>query len=115
MVPAIAHFIWTLPNAHSAIWLGELIVLTSIAVLAGLSLRNAKIRRWEKAAWVLAVLVVISLAPGIWRGEADFRGFEDLYVLSSVILIGSKRNLTIPVVLVGVAWAVTFVHRALFF
>jgi hypothetical protein len=115
MVPAIAHFIWTLPNAHSAIWLGELIVLTSIAVLAGLSLRNAKVRRWEKAAWVLAVLVVISLAPGIWRGEADFRGFEDLYVLSSVILIGSKRNLTIPVVLVGVAWAVTFVHRALFF
>jgi hypothetical protein len=95
--------------------LGELIVLTAIAVLAALSLRSAKVRAWEKVAWVLAVLVVISLAPGIWRGEADFRGFEDLYVLSSVVLVGSRRNLMIPAILVGVAWVVTFVHRVLFF
>jgi hypothetical protein len=115
MFGAIGHFIWTLPNAHSAIWLGELIVLAAIAVLAGLSMRSAKVRSWEKTAWVLAVLVVISLAPGIWRGEADFRGFEDLYVLSSVILLGSRRSLMIPAALVGVAWVVTFVHRALFF
>lgn len=115
MIPAIGHFLWTLPNAHSAIWLGELIVLTTVAVLAALSLRSAKVRAWEKVAWVLAVLVVISLAPGIWRGEADFRGFEDLYVLSSVVLVGSRRNLMIPAILVGVAWVVTFVHRVLFF
>ena len=64
---------------------------------------------------MLALLVVICLAPGIWRGEADFRGFEDLYVLSSLILIGSRRSLVIPAVLVAAAWAVTFVHRVLFF
>lgn len=115
MIPAIFHFLWTLPNPHSAIWLGELVVLAAIAVFAALSLRSAKVRAWEKVAWVLAILVVISLAPGIWRGEADFRGFEDVYVLSSVVLVGSRRNLMIPAILVGVAWVVTFVHRVLAF
>jgi hypothetical protein len=115
MFGAIGHFIWTLPNPHSAIWLGELLVLGALAALSSVSLHRAEIRRWEKVAWVLALLVVICLAPGIWRGEADFRGFEDLYVLSSLILIGSRRSLVIPAVLVGVAWAVTFIHRVLFF
>jgi len=115
MMPAIGHFIVTLPNPHSVIWLGELFVLTFVSVAAGMSLRTSSARPWEKTAWVLAVIVVLSLAPGIWRGEADFRGFEDLYVLSSVVLLGSKRKLTMPVALVAVAWVVTFVHRMLFF
>lgn len=115
MIPAIGHFIWTLPNAHSAIWLGELIVLGFVAVLAGVCFRRSSAREWEKAAWVLAAIVVVCLAPGIWRGEADFRGFEDLYVLSSVILLGSRRNLAVPIALVAVAWLVTFVHRGLYF
>jgi hypothetical protein len=115
MFGAIGHFVWTLPNAHSAIWLGELAVLATIVVLAGLSLRDARVRSWEKLAWGLAVLVVVCLGPGIWRGEADFRGFQDLYVLSGVILVGSRRNLIVPAALVGAAWAVTFVHRTLFF
>ena len=115
MFGAIGHFIWTLPNSHSAIWLGELGVLTIIVVLAGMSLRHAGVRSWEKVAWMLSVAVALCLGPGIWRGEADFRGFQDLYVLSGVILLGSRRNLVFPVALIGVAWAVTFVHRTLFF
>lgn len=115
MSGAIGHFIVTLPNAHSAIWIGELVVLTTIAVLAGIWARRSNVRIWELVAWVFACIVAVSLAPGIWRGEADFRGFEDLYVLSTVILLGSKRDLKVPILLVGVAWAVTFVHRALFF
>jgi hypothetical protein len=115
MFGAIGHFVWTLPNAHSAIWLGELVVLAIIGFIAFLSVRSARVRSWEKAAWLLAALIVVCLAPGIWRGEADFRGFEDLYVLSAVVLLGSKRSLALPVAVVGVAWAVTFVHRVFFF
>jgi hypothetical protein len=115
MSGAIGHFIVTLPNVHSAIWIGELVVLATIAVLAGIWARRSNVRIWELLAWVIACIVAVSLAPGIWRGEADFRGFEDLYVLSTVILLGSKRDLKVPILLVGVAWSVTFVHRALFF
>ena len=80
--------------------------------LAGIWTRRSKMRIWELVAWVIACIVAVSLAPGIWRGEADFRGFEDLYVLSTVILLGSKRDLRVPILLVAVAWGVTFVHRA---
>ncbi|MGO9342017.1 MAG: hypothetical protein ACLP6E_05795 [Acidimicrobiales bacterium] len=115
MFGAIGHFVWTLPNAHSAIWLGELVVLATIVVLAGMSLRDAGVRNWETLAWGFAVLVVLCLGPGIWRGEADFRGFQDLYVLSGVVLLGSRRSLALPAALIAAAWAVTFVHRTLFF
>jgi hypothetical protein len=115
MTGAIGHFIWTLPNAHSALWIGELLVLTAMAVFAGFQIRRSKVRSWEAVAWVIACIVAVSLAPGIWRGEADFRGFEDLYVLSTVILLGSKRDLRVPMALVALAWGVTFVHRGLFF
>jgi hypothetical protein len=115
MLPAIGHFIWTLPNGHSVIWLGELIVLVTMAVFAATSFKKTSGRRWEKVAWCLAVLIAVSLAPGIWRGEADFRGFEDLYVLSSVLVLGSRRSLNIPIALVSIAWVVTFIHRGLYF
>jgi len=115
MFGAIGHFVWTLPNAHSAIWLGELAVLAVVVVLAGTSLRDASVRSWEKLALGFAVLVVLCLGPGVWRGEADFRGFQDLYVFTSVVLLGSRRSLVLPAVLIGTAWAVTFTHRALFF
>jgi len=115
MVGAIGHFFWNLPNPHSVSWIGELVVLTAMAVFAGIQIRRSKVRSWEAVAWVIACLVAVSLAPGIWRGEADFRGFEDLYVLSTVILLGSKRDLRLPIVLVGLAWGVTFIHRGLFF
>jgi hypothetical protein len=86
-----------------------------MAVFAGIQVRRSQVRIWELVAWVIACIVAVSLAPGIWRGEADFRGFEDLYVLSTVILLGSKRDLKVPIVLIALAWGVTFVHRALFF
>jgi hypothetical protein len=115
MFGAIGHFFVTLPNIHSFIWIGELFVLSAMAVIAGTQFRRAKARSWERLAWVIACVVAVCLAPGIWRGEADFRGFEDLYVLSMVLILGSRRNLKIPIVLVAIAWAVTFVHRSLFF
>jgi hypothetical protein len=112
---AIGHFFVTLPNVHSFIWIGELAVLAAMAIVAGTQFRRAKARSWERLAWVISCVVAVCLAPGIWRGEADFRGFEDLYVLSMVLILGSRRNLKIPIVLVAIAWAVTFVHRALYF
>jgi hypothetical protein len=51
----------------------------------------------------------------LWESHADFRGFEDLYVLSCVVLLDSEAKLRIVVLLVAVVWAVTFVHRVFYF
>ena len=115
MFGAIGHFFATLPNIHSVIWIGELIVLATVAVIAGMQFARATARSWERLAWVIACVVAVCLAPGIWRGEADFRGFEDLYVLSMVLIVGSRRRLKVPIALIAIAWAVTFVHRSLYF
>ena len=78
---------------------------------AGSSLCEARVPLREKLAWTFSTAVVVCLTTGIWEGHADFRGFEDLYVLSAIVLVGSNRRLRIVAVLVAIAWVVTFVHR----
>ena len=114
MIEATGHFLRLVPSAHSLIWLAELAALAFVTVLAASTLRTARVPVHEKVAWAFALLVVVCLAKGIWYGHADFRGFEDLYVLSSVLLLGSDRRLRIVAAVVVLVWAITFVHRVLF-
>lgn len=108
---AVVHYLARIGSAGSLIWLGELFVLAVVTLFAGWSLVRSRVPVWEKTAWVLAVLVAISLSRGVWYGRADFRGFEDLYLLSTIVLIGSRHRLWLPGALVAVAWVVTFAHR----
>jgi hypothetical protein len=111
MVSAALHYLAHLSSAGSVLWLGEFFVLAVVTALAAWSFLRSKVPVWEKTAWVIALLVALSLARGIWYGRADFRGFEDLYLLSSIILIGSRHRLWLPAALVAVAWIVTFAHH----
>lgn len=111
MVGAVLHYLVHIGSAGSLIWLGELFVLAVVTLFAGWSLVRSRVPIWEKTAWVIAFLVAISLSRGIWYGRADFRGFEDIYLLSSIVLIGSRHRLWIPAALVALAWVVTFVHH----
>jgi hypothetical protein len=111
MVGALGHYLARLPSVGASIWLGELCVLAAITVMAAWSVLWARIRSWERLAWAIALIVALSLARGIWYGRADFRGYEDLYLLSSVVLLGSKHRLWFPAAIVAVAWIVTFAHR----
>ncbi|MDA8357647.1 MAG: hypothetical protein M0Z95_15440 [Actinomycetota bacterium] len=108
---ALAHYLGALPSVGSLIWLGELGALGLVTAAAGWALRRSRIPRWEKLAWGIALLVAVSLAHGIWYGRADFRGFEDLYVLSTIALLGSRRRLWVLAAIVAVVWLVTFAHR----
>ncbi len=110
-VGALAHYLGSLPSVGSLIWLGELGALGLVTAGAAWALRRSRIPRWEKLAWGIALLVAVSLAHGIWYGRADFRGFEDLYVLSAVVLLGSRRRLWVLATIVAVVWLVTFAHR----
>lgn len=107
---ALAHYLAHPASASSLVWLGQLFVLAAVSFLAGWTLLRSRVPTWEKLAWGIALLVALSLAHGVWYGKANFRGFEDLYLLSCVVLLGSRHRLWLPAALVGVAWAVTFAH-----
>lgn len=112
MIGAVVHYVELLPSHESAIWLGEYLVLAIITLIAAWCVVSSRIPLWEKAAWGIAVLVGLSLARGIWYGTADFRAFEDVYVLSAILLLGSRHRLYVPAALVAIAWFVTFARRA---
>lgn len=110
VVGAIAHYLAHIGSVGSLIWLGECFVLGVVTLFALFTLRQSRVPSWEKVAWGIALLIAVSLAHGVWYGRANFRGFEDLYLLSSIVAIGSRHRLWIPAVLVAIAWAVTFAH-----
>jgi hypothetical protein len=112
-VGAVVHYLVRISSGGSLLWLGEFFVLAVVTLYAAWSLLRSRVPVWEKTAWVVAFLVAISLARGIWYGRADFRGFEDLYLLSSIVLIGSRHRLWLPAALVALAWIVTFAHHVI--
>lgn len=111
MFGAIGHYASEMPSEHAAVWLGQFVVLATVVIGAAWSIRRTTIPDWERAAWVVSVLVVLSLSEALWFGKADFRGFEDAYLLSSIVLLGSRRRLWVVAALVLVAWGTTFAHR----
>jgi hypothetical protein len=111
MIGAFVHYLVRIPSPSSLLWLGEFLVLAVVTLFAAWSLLRSRVPVWEKAAWVVASLVAISLARGVWYGHATFRGFEDVYLLSSIVLIGSRHRLWLPAALLAVAWIVTFAHH----
>jgi hypothetical protein len=114
MVEALRANLGQLPSEHSAVWLAELVVLATVVVVAGLTLPRSRARPAEKSAWVVAALLALFLTRTLWDSHADFRGFEDLYLLSAVVLLDSDRNLRGLAVLLAAMWAVTFVHRVVY-
>jgi hypothetical protein len=110
MVGAIVYYLERLTQAGSLLWLGELFVLAVVTLSAAWCLAGSRVPLWEKLAWGISLLVAISLSAGIWYGRANFRGFEDLYLLSVLVLLGSRRRLWIVAVLVALAWLINVGH-----
>ncbi len=115
MVRALSHNLAQLPSEHAAIWLAELAVLGTVAVSAAVALPDARATSAEKCSWAVSALLALFLTTTLWESHADFRGFEDLYLFSVVVLLSSDRKLTLIAVLVFVIWVVTFVHRVWLF
>ncbi len=115
MVQALSHNLAQLPSEHAAIWLAQLAVLGSVVVWAAVALPGSQATTVEKYSWVVAALLAVFLTKTLWESHADFRGFEDLYLLSTVVLLASDRKLRVVAVLVSVMWVVTFAHRVVLF
>ncbi|MCL4421704.1 MAG: hypothetical protein M1115_00805, partial [Actinobacteria bacterium] len=66
--------------------------------------------------FALSLVMAVSLAGGIWYGQADFRSLASVYVLAVIVGMGGRRRALQPVILADLAalWLVTFVHRVTF-
>ncbi len=74
------------------IWDIEFVVLALFAVAALLSLRATTVPVYERASFVVYLVVVFSLAPTNWDGYADLRSFVEVYLLAVLILLATPRR-----------------------
>jgi hypothetical protein len=89
-----AHPSTPVPSAPGAvvIWDIEFVVLALFAVAALLSLRATTVPVYERASFVVYLVVVFSLAPTNWDGYADLRSFVEVYLLAVLILLAAPRR-----------------------
>lgn len=92
--------------------LGQLIVLATVIIAAA---RAAWQRRDQldgiTTAWVVSLLLVVSLSANVWKGPADFRTAAELWVLSCLLLLRSRLDLRLVGALTGAAWLATAAFR----
>ncbi len=98
-----------MPSIASFFWFGELVVLVTVVVLAARTLSSSTAPPYERLAWGLYLVLAICLAKGIWLGDVGFRSLDDLYIMSSVLLVTSRglrspRAIRILPVLTSGAW-----------
>jgi hypothetical protein len=114
MAQAIAHYVSHLPATVSLLWCTELAGLALVTVLAARWWTRSSAPLGERVAWLLAGLLAVSLAQGIWMGAVDFRSLDDLYVLGILVLLASPARLRLLGAAVPAVWLVAAVHLAVF-
>ena len=110
----LRHYLSRLPSTAALLWFGELVILLVVVAAAALALRTTTAHLYERAAWLAYGVVALTLAPGIWLGDVGFRSLDDLYVFSCIVLLSSRRRLTVPGVLVAGGWVVVAVELVRF-
>ncbi|MDX6266566.1 MAG: hypothetical protein QOD70_1306 [Frankiales bacterium] len=92
---------------------GQLLALGVLVAAAGLSLRRSLAPRGVQAAWVVALLLVVSLSSNVWRGPADFRTAAELQAASAVLLLDSRLSLRVPATFMTAALLMTVLFRVI--
>ena len=90
---------------------GQLIALGFLVAAAGLSLRRSRAPRGVRAAWVVALSLVVCLSGNVWVGPADFRTAAELHATSALLLLDSRLSLRLPAVVMTAALVVTALFR----
>lgn len=113
LVPAALDWVRGAADLQRAdlIHLGQLLTLGVVVGSAAAGLRTTQATVGERAAWVLSLLLVLSLSANVWKGPADFRTSAELHVLSAVLLLGSTRSLVLPAAALAVATTMTALLR----
>ena len=91
----------------------SLIVLLATVVAAATTIRSSAAPLAEKLAWVPAVLVLVVLNAYLWSAATAFmRAGTEAYLLSGLVLLGSRRRWTSLMLLpVAGLWFLTAVAQ----
>jgi len=93
---AIIKMIPTMRHASSTVFALMLISGVTLAIMsvsAFLVIRQSTATPAERLAFVLAIILVVSLSANIWIGDPfQFRTFNDAWIYGTGILIGSRRS-----------------------
>ncbi len=111
---AAVHWFTSLPAPAADLWVEQAVILIVVIALAGTVWRETTARPNERLAYVLLVCLSVSLAYGIWNGQADFRSFSETYLFAILVLFESRKRLGPVAVLVALAWLPVVVHQVVF-
>lgn len=116
MVRAVSHWVAALPATAADLWVEQAVVLIFVVIVAATGLRRSSARSYERLAFVLLAVLSVSLAYGIWGGQADFRSFSELYVFAVLVAIEvrQRRHLWVIAAPVALAWLPVVVHQVAF-
>ena len=104
------HYLHLLPSWAALLWFGELTLLFVIGVTAARCYRSTAALLHERLAWVGYGLLTVALAPSIWLGDVGFRSLVEFYLLSWLLLLSTRRRLTMQAWMVALAWVVVCVE-----
>ena len=92
----------------SLLWLVEVGTLAIVVAAAAMVIRGeTTAHAHERLAWLLFVVFAISVSSQVWLTPApSFRSLYGLFVLSAVMLLSSRRRLTIPAGACAITWIV---------
>jgi hypothetical protein len=101
-------------SAAADIWILEVAVLALFVVAAARSFASTEVSATERLAFVGYVLQMFVLSPSIWSGSADLRSLDEVFLLSLMVVLGTRRR-SLPVLAVpfGLALLAVVGHRVI--
>jgi hypothetical protein len=108
------HYVHALPSVASALWFGELVLLLIVVGTVISRFHFTPDRAHEQLAWLAFLVLAVCLASGIWLGDVGFRSLDDLWIMSSMLLLTFPRRLVLLAPLVTAAMMAVFVELVLY-
>jgi len=98
---------------HTAVpWLWEVLMLAVMVLGALYVFPSTRVLLHERIAWLAYLALSVSLSDEIWTGDVGFRSLNEIFLFSALLLLFSRRRLTVPGVLVCITWLAVFVQLA---
>ncbi len=91
MVPAILNRLASPLGTANLLWFLQFAGLFLVVVTALVVLRRSAAPLYVKIALVAALALMVSLTGGEWSGNADLRSLDPLWLMSWLILFGTRR------------------------
>ncbi|HUI04709.1 MAG TPA: hypothetical protein VLZ77_14315 [Acidimicrobiales bacterium] len=114
LVDGIRHYVHAFPSRAAVAWVVELAVLAVVILSAAWSWRSSRALFHERLAWIGYGGLSILLQGPIWLGDVGFRSLDEVFLLSGVLLLYSKRRMGWQTLLVAGTWCAVFIETVLY-